>query len=474
MGPGRNELELSEQAMRTLVEQAMARVVPHLESLPDQPALDLEGADELAFSLAEPLPRGGTELEPLLDLLFRQAVPKTLNTAGPGYLAYIPGGGLFHSAVADLISDAVNRYVGIWAAAPALVQIEANVIRWFCEMVGYPATAGGILTSGGSIANLTAVIAARADRLPENFLKGTLYTSTQTHHSVEKAAALAGFPARNVRAIPVDDRQRIRMDHLAERIAEDRAAGSMPFMLVANAGTTNTGAVDDLAAAAELAAAEDLWMHVDGAYGGFFVLTDEGRNTLRGIERADSITLDPHKGLGLPYGTGCLLAKDPRTLKKANHASADYLQDMQVDEAKIDFSELSPELSRPFRGLRVWLPMKLHGIGPFARHLEEKLELARLALAELKKMPGIEVLAEPQLSILAFRLNPGGLGLEALNELNRRLLDGINARNRIYLTPTFLDGRFVIRIALLSFRTHRDRVLQGLDDIRDAAAALRG
>lgn len=470
----RSELELSEQDMRSMVDKAMARIVPHLASLPDQPAQDLDGADELAFSLAESLPRTWTGLEPLLDLLFQHAVPKTLNTAGPGYLAYIPGGGLFQSAVADLISDAVNRYVGIWAAAPALVQIEANVIRWFCEMVGYPVGAGGILTSGGSIANLTAVIAARANRLPENFLKGTLYTSTQTHHSVEKAAALAGFPARNVRAIPVDDRQRIRLDRLAERVAEDRAAGSLPFMLVVNAGTTNTGAVDDLEAAAELAAAEDLWMHVDGAYGGFFVLTREGRQTLRGIERADSITLDPHKGLGLPYGTGCLLAKDPRTLRKANHASADYLQDMQVDDAKIDFSELSPELSRPFRGLRVWMPMKLHGIEPFRLHLEEKLELARLALAELKGMPGIEILAEPQLSILAFRLDPGGLGLEALNELNHRLLDAINARGRIYLTPTFLDGRFVIRIALLSFRTHRDRMLQGLDDIRDAAAALRG
>lgn len=470
----RSELELSEHAMRSMVDQAMARLLPHLESLPEQPALDLDGADELALSLVEPMPQMGTDLEPLLDLLFLRAVPKTLNTAGPGYLAYIPGGGLFHAAVADLISDAVNRYVGIWAAAPALVQLEANVIRWFGEMVGYPEGSGGILTSGGSIANLTAVIAARANRLPEDFLKGTLYTSTQTHHSVEKAAALAGFPARNVRAIETDGRQRIRLDLLARRIAEDRAAGLMPFLLVVNAGTTNTGAVDDLEAAADLAARERLWMHVDGAYGGFFVLTEEGRKTLRGIERADSITLDPHKGLGLPYGTGCLLARDPRTLRKANHASADYLQEMQIDEAKIDFSELSPELSRPFRGLRVWLPMKLHGVGPFRLHLEEKLELAQLALAELKKIPGIEIMAEPQLSILAFRLNPGGFGEEALNDLNRRFLEAINAPGRIYLTPTFLGGAFVLRIALLSFRTHRDRLALGLEDIRNAVTSLRG
>lgn len=472
MSPHRSELELSEAAMRAMVEQAMARIVPHITSLPEQPAQELQGAEELALSLAEPLPRNGTSFESLLELLFDRAVPKSLNTAGPGYLAYIPGGGLFHTAVADLISDSVNRYVGIWAAAPALVQLEANVIRWFCEMVGYPKGAGGILTSGGSIANLTAVIAARQDRLPEDFLKGILYTSSQTHHSVEKAAALAGFPARNVRAIDTDERQRVRLDRLAEGIQADRAAGLMPFLLVVNAGTTNTGAVDDLDAAADLAGREGLWMHVDGAYGGFFAMTDEGKKALRGIDRADSITLDPHKGLGLPYGTGSLLVRDPRKLRKAHHATADYLQDMQLDDEKIDFSDLSPELTRPFRGLRVWLPMKLHGAGPFREHLDEKLALARFALDELRKIPGVEIVAEPQLSILAFRLRPPGLDQGALDALNQSFLERINAPRRIYLTPTLLRGDFVIRIALLSVRTHRDRLLMGLEDIRSAAAEI--
>lgn len=472
MPPAAQPLELSPEAMQAMVDQAMARIVPHVASLPEQPAQALQGAEELALRMVEPLPQDGTDLEPLLDLLFHQAIPGSLNTAGPGYLGYIPGGGLFQSAVADLISDAVNRYVGIWAAAPALVQIEANVLRWFCEMVGYPATAGGILTSGGSLANFTAVVAARADRLPEAFLKGTLYTSSQTHHSVAKAAALAGFPARNVRTVEVDELQRLRLDRLAACIAEDRAAGLMPFLLVLNAGTTNTGAVDDLEAAADLAGREGLWVHVDGAYGGFFTLTDAGRSILRGIERADSITLDPHKGLSLPYGTGCLLVRDPRKLRRANHARADYLQDMQADEAKVDFSELSPELSRPFRGLRAWLPLKLHGAGAFRAHLEEKLALARFAEEALRGIPGLEIVAPPQLSILAFRLRPAGLAQDALNALNQRFLECINAPGRIYLTPTFLNGDFVLRLALLSFRTHQDRLELGLEDIRAAAAAL--
>jgi aromatic-L-amino-acid decarboxylase len=259
---------------------------------------------------------------------------------------------------------------------------------------------------------------------------------------------------------------------LAQRLADDRAAGLVPFLLVVNAGTTNTGAVDDLDAAADLAAREGLWLHVDGAYGGFFVLTAEGRQAFRGIQRADSITLDPHKGLGLPYGTGSLLVRDPRKLRQANHASADYLQDMQEDEARIDFSELSPELTRPFRGLRIWLPLKLHGIEPFRAHLEEKLALARLALVGLREIPFLEIVAEPQLSILAFRLNQEGLEPAALDDLNRRFLDRINAMQRIYLSPTLLDGRYVLRIAVLSVRTHRDRILQGLEDIREAARTV--
>lgn len=246
----------------------------------------------------------------------------------------------------------------------------------------------------------------------------------------------------------------------------------MPFMLVVNAGTTNTGAVDDLARAADLVAELGLWMHVDGAYGGFFAMTEEGRQVLNGIERADSITLDPHKGLALPYGTGCLLVKEPARLRKAHHASADYLQDMQVEETKVDFSDISPELSRPFRGLRAWLPLKLHGIGPFLDHLNEKLALAKLATEELRAIPGIEIVAEPQLSILAFRLKPQGLAQISLNELNRKFLERINAAQRVCLTPTFLEGAFVIRIALLSFRTHEDRLRAGLEDIRREAAAI--
>ncbi|HEV8231871.1 MAG TPA: aminotransferase class I/II-fold pyridoxal phosphate-dependent enzyme, partial [Thermoanaerobaculia bacterium] len=449
------------------------RVVEYVESLPRQPAADTDGGAELARSLVEPLPEEGRAYDELLDLVFEKVVRKGFGTAGPGYLAYIPGGGILHSAVADFVAAAVNRYVGVFAAAPGLAQIEANVVRWFCDIVGYRESARGFLTTGGSLANFSALVTARRERLGEDFLEGVLYASDQTHHSVDKAAMLAGFPAASVRTVPSDEKFRLRIDLLERAVSDDRAAGRRPFFVVGNAGTTNTGAVDDLEALADFCARERLWLHVDAAYGGFFLLTEEGRKTLKGISRSDSVVLDPHKSLFLPYGTGSLLVRDGDALRRAHALSADYMPTMQEDPDLVDFNLLSPELSRDWRGLRVWLPIKMHGIGPFRRNLREKLELTRWAADELRKISGIEILAEPQLSIVAFRLNLPNLDDGAANALNRRVLAAINARKRVYLTGTMLGTRFALRICVLSFRTHIDRMREAIEDIRTAAQEVR-
>src|SRR5882757_5629970 len=252
-------LEPDGEEMRRLIDGAMQHIVAHIESLPTQPASNVEGATDFARTLIEPLPRRGVPYEQLLDFLFEEAIPRSFNAAGPGYLAFIPGGGIFHAAVADLIADAVNRYVGVCAAAPALVQLETNVVRWFCEIVGYGEGSGGVLTSGGSLANLTAIIAARRSLLGDDFSRATLYCGDQTHHAFQKAAVLAGFPATNIREIPSDSMLRVRADLMAERIARDRAEGFTPFMLCGSAGTTPTGVVDDLSALAKLARSESLW-----------------------------------------------------------------------------------------------------------------------------------------------------------------------------------------------------------------------
>ncbi|HEY7370032.1 MAG TPA: aminotransferase class I/II-fold pyridoxal phosphate-dependent enzyme [Thermoanaerobaculia bacterium] len=471
--PRDDDLELSVEQMRRLLDGAAVRTIAHIESLSRQPSWATEGGDELARSLREPLPEEGRPAEELLDLVFEKVIPASLNTAAPGYLAYIPAGGLFQSAVADFVAQATNRYAGVFSVAPGLVALEANVLRWFCEIVGYPREAQGILTTGGSLSNFSALVTARRERLPENFLDGTIYTSDQTHHSVEKAAMLAGFPHGSVRVIPSDETFRIRVADVEAAIAEDRRAGKTPFLISANAGTTNTGAVDDLPRLADLAAREKLWLHVDGAYGGFFTLTAEGKKTLTGIERADSIVLDPHKSLFLPYGTGCLLVRDGPALKRAHALTAVYLPSMQEDPEQPDFNLLSPELSREWRGLRVWLPIKMHGIGAFRRALEEKLALARAAADALRAMPGIEIVAEPQLSLVAFRAVRRGEDDEAANAANKALLDRINARKRVYLTGTRLGSRFVLRLCVLSFRTHAEAIRMALEDIRASLEEAR-
>ncbi len=466
-------LEPSGEELRLLVDDVVRRVARHVDTLGSQPADGTAGAPALARSLIErEPPEEGADPGPILDLLFEKAIPASFNNAGPGFLAYIPGGGQPYAAVADFISAAVNRYVGVFAPAPALVQLETNVIRWFAGAVGYPESAGGFLTSGGSLANFSAIVAARHEKLPENFLKGTLYVSDQGHHCIRKAALLAGFPAANVREIPSDASYRMRLDALRDIVSRDRAAGYAPFLLVASAGTTNTGAVDDLDALADFAARESLWLHTDGAYGGFFALTGRGRSILTGLARADSLVLDPHKGLFMPYGSGCLLVKDPAALRRSHSVQAHYMPGMQDDPDSVDFCEISPELSRNFRGLGAWLSLKLCGLAAFRAALDEKLDHAREAVEAVRAIPGMTVVAEPQLSLFAFRLAPAGASAEEANRLSRELMARVNAKQRVLLTGTLLGDDYAIRMCILSFRTHADRIGMALEDIRDAAAEL--
>ncbi|MCP4201355.1 MAG: aminotransferase class V-fold PLP-dependent enzyme [bacterium] len=468
----RSALEPTPEEMREMTRLATDRIVAHIESLPSLPSLETAGGRELAASLVEDAPEFGTSPRELLELIFERVTPTSFTNPGPGFMAYIPGGGLFESALADFIAGGINRYVTVWAAAPGLVQLEVNVINWFCRMLGYAECAGGFLSSGGSLANFSAIFTARRERLSEDFLDGTIYVSNQIHHSVRRAATLAGFPTSAVRDVAVDEDRRIKVRDLEELISADRTRGRKPFLVVGSVGTTNTGAVDDLEALADIAERERLWLHLDAAYGGFFALTERGRRSMAGIERADSITLDPHKGLFLPYGTGCLLVRDVATLRRAHTVQADYMPPMQDSDELVDFCEISPELSRDYRGLRIWLPLKIHGLESFRKALDEKLDLTQWAYGELQTIEGIEIVAAPQLSVVAFRLAPSNLEEEDLDRLNRELIRRINDRKRVFLTGTLLDGRFVIRICVLSFRTHRDRMEMCLDDIRNSVSEL--
>lgn len=428
----------------------------------DRPTMDFGGAEALARSLREPAPEEGTDFATLLLLALRCA-EKGGDFGGPGFMGFIPGGSLVASAVGEFLARATNRYATFWYGAPALAQMEATVVRWFADLFGFPAEARGVLTTGGSMANFTALVTARRCRLGEDLGAARLYLSDQAHDSNVRGAILAGLPERSVRRVPTTAALKMDVARLRELVRRDREAGHHPFCVVATAGTTNTGVVDPLAEIAEVAHEESLWLHVDAAYGGFFQLTARGAALLRGAERADSLTLDPHKALFLPLGTGCLLVRQGTDLKDAHRVSSNYLHDLPPEGDIPNFSEYSLELSREARGLRVWLPIKLHGLSAFRTALDRALDLARLFHAGLSNIPGLEVPWEPELSTVVFRHLPSS---GEPDDHNARLLERLNASKRIFLSSTLLQGSTMLRACILSPLTGQERVEEALEIIR--------
>jgi len=468
------DLEFSAEDMRTMAEAVVRRCVDHIASLGTQPVVGDIHDTGFVRSLAASPPERPQALEPVLDLLFRECIPRSYTASSPGYLAYIPGGGVYPAALADFIADTTNRYTGIWQAAPALVQLEANALDWLRDWMGFPETTRGLFTTGGSMATFNAILCARERHLGPEIRRGTVYTSDQAHHCVWKAAKLAGILPDRVRVLPSDGRFRLSMDALAEAVARDRAEGLLPCAVVSNAGTTNTGAVDPLEAIGEFCAAEGLWHHVDGAYGAFFNLCDEGREALRGMARADSLTLDPHKGLFLPYGTGALLVRDGAALRAAHEATGDYMPAMPHPEEFYDPSQHGPDLSRGFPGLRVWLAVQLYGAAAYRAAVAEKRALALEAFRRVAALPGIVIDAPPELSLFAFHVTWPGATREDEDDATRALMARTTARGRVMVTGAATRARYVGRVCVLSFRTHEAQIDALVEDMTDALEEVRG
>jgi aromatic-L-amino-acid decarboxylase len=441
-----------------------------IDSLDTRPMFITGSTDGSALRDA-PFLETPSNIDDLLRIIETEVDTDGINPAGGGHLGYIPGGGLFHSALGDLLADVSNRYAGVFFASPGAVRMENRLLRWMGEIVGYPADAVGNLTSGGSIGNLIGIVSARdAQRITSKSISSApIYLTEHVHHSVDKALRIAGLGECPVRHVPMDARYRMDADALERLVAADVKAGLRPWLVVASAGTTDVGAIDPMAAIADIASKHDLWFHLDAAYGAFFALCDEGRAALAGMDRSDSIVMDPHKGLFLPYGTGAVLVKNRSAMLDAHHYQAHYMQDT-VDAREEDSpADLSPELSKHFRGLRVWLPLKLCGIAPFRAALEEKMLLARYFHEEIQKVPGFEVGPEPELSVAMFRYVPKHGDANAFNE---RLIQAIHDDGRVFLSSSQVDGRFILRVAVLSFRTHIDTIDLTIDILRGLIAKL--
>jgi len=463
-----NKLEPSAEEIREMLEITTDRIIDHLDNLANPAAFDLEKSREQAFLQSEALPEKSMPFKEILDDLFDNKIPHSLQTASPGFMSYIPGGGIVHSAIAELIAKATNRYVGVDFAAPFLAQIEADVLKWFCQMVGYPASSGGTLTSGGSIANLTAVICARTLIMGDDFSKATVYASGYVHHSNWKAFLTAGISSEQIRKIPIDENFRMDTRVLEQTLQQDKKLGFTPTMIIATAGSTNTGTIDDLGAIAELSNRFNCWFHIDAAYGGLFAMTKKGSEKLVNLNQADSITLDPHKSLFQPYGTGAIIAKDKENLKKVFQHTADYMPENQSPIDVWDFSDMSLELTRPFRGLGIWLAFKMLGAGVFREALEEKLQLADYFCDQISKCDDWKIVAEPELSLTVFRYQNNAKTKQQLNHINQRIIEHVNNKLRTNLSGTVVDGFFVLRCCILSHRTHRIHIDWLLDDLDDA------
>jgi len=458
------DLEFTPDRMRAMADTVVARCIDHMATFGEQPACGDVDAADLCRAMKEPAPERPSALEPLLDGLFDEWLPRSFNAPGPGYLAYIPGGGVFPAALADFIAATTNRYTGVWQAAPALVQLEANALDWLRDWMAFPPETRGLFTTGGSMATFNALVCARERHLGAEIRRGVLYTSDQAHHSILKSAKLAGVMPDRVRPIESDDRYRLRVDRLEAAIAADRRAGLTPFAVVSSAGTTNTGAVDPLDAVADVCQREGMWHHIDGAYGAFFYLLDELRETLEGLPRADSLTLDPHKGMFLPYGTGALLVRDGAALRAAHEATAAYLPPMPHPQDFYDPSQHGPELTRGFPGLRVWFSVKLFGAAGYRSAIAEKRALALQAAERVSSLPGIVMDAEPELSLFAFHATRAGASRADEDAMTRALMDRTTARGRVMVTGAVAHGRFLGRVCVLSFRTHQPQIDALVDD----------
>jgi aromatic-L-amino-acid/L-tryptophan decarboxylase len=388
-------------------------------------------------------------------------------TTSPRFMAYIPGGGVPFSAFGDLLAAASNKYSGFASASPGAVRIENACVAWLANVIGYPADAGGTLTSGGSIANLTAVVAAREARDPEG--GGAIYVTRFAHYCVDKALHIAGRGRGPKRVIATDDRYRMSVEALEQALEEDRRNGVRPWLVIASAGTVDTGAVDPLPEIADLCRRYGAWLHVDGAYGGLFALCDEGKTLLRGIEQADSVALDPHKTLFLPYGTGAALVRDGKLLQDAFSASGEYIRPLGESEVGPSPADLSPELTRHFRALRLWLPLQMAGVAAFRAAQSEKLALARYFHARLSEIDGFDPGPGPDLSVVAFRYLPKSGDVDAFNE---RLMQHIQQGGRVMMSGTRVDGSYRLRCAILCFRTHLEHVDEAVDAVLRGVKAL--
>jgi aromatic-L-amino-acid decarboxylase len=445
--------ELGYRTIDLLVDQLTDRSIPATRRVPP---------GDLRRRLSRPPPEWARAWSELLHQTADDVLAPISRLAHPGYFAFIPASSTFPGALGDLISSALDLDVGSWRSAAGPSQLELVVLDWFKDWIGYPADAAGILVSGGSAANITALACARETLLGPMSDRVVAYTADQTHSSVARAARLLGFRPDQVRILPTDAEHRLRLDALVGAIDADARAGHQPLLVSANAGSTNAGAVDRLVELAAICRERGLWLHVDAAYGGFAALTDRGRRLLAGLELADSVTLDPHKWLYQPIECGCLLVREGHLLKDAFTINPDYLADYKSEQG--NFADLGLQLTRSSRALKIWLSFNYFGTAAFRAAIDRSLDLAQLAERRIREAPTLELLSPASLGIVCFRRRFDGVADEDTRaRLNAELVAGWEATGRGLVSSTRLHGTYAVRICVLNHTSGPHEVTDVLD-----------
>jgi aromatic-L-amino-acid/L-tryptophan decarboxylase len=465
-----NPLALDPETMRRLGYQTVDLLVDRWVGLGAQPVLRRGEPTELAHRLNGSPPEGPQSFERILEQLSTDVLPFISNNDHPGYFAYVPGAGTWPGALGDLIASACNLEVSSWVQAAGPSQVELVVLGWFKQWIGYPEEAAGVLVSGGSAANLTALACAREALLGAMSDQVVAYLSDQSHSSMARAARVLGFRPNQVRALPVDDGYRMRPEALAAAMAADLRAGRRPMFVAANAGSTSTGAVDPLPELAAVCREWGVWFHVDAAYGGFAALTQRGRRWLVGLDLADSVTLDPHKWLYQPFECGCLLVRAGQRLREAFQIQPDYLKDTEAAELEVNFSDLSVQLTRTSRALKLWMSLRYFGVEAFRTAIDRAIDLARFAQARIESSAQLELLTPAKLGVVCFRRHPEGMDEDRLERLNQRLAEELAASGQGLVSSTRLRGRFALRMCVLNHTSRAQDVEKVLEWFERAPA----
>ena len=446
-------LELSPEEMRELGYRVIDLLVERQIELRNRPVIRSADRADMEALFREPPPEEGSDPGRVLERVQQDVFGHIASLTHPRFFAFVPSPGNFVSAMAETLVAGVNPFLGSWLVSAGPSEVELVTIDWLRQVCGLPEGTAGLFVSGGSVATLTALAVARHVALKDHVAHAVVYYSDQTHSAVERALTVLGFDQQQIRVIPSDERFRLDLARLRGAIEQDREGGRRPFCVVANAGTTNTGAVDALPELSDLCRDEGLWLHVDGAYGAPAVLTETGKTLLQGMERADSLALDPHKWLFQPFEMGCVLVRDGQKLPETFAVHPEYLRDVDWRDEDVNFRDYGIQLTRSFRALKLWMSLKIFGLSAFRDAVGRGIDLAERAEAMVRASQRWEVVTPAQLGIVTFRSVVPGLPTEEIDRINERIIEGMTADGLAFLTSTVLRGRVVLRLCTINPRT---------------------